>query len=287
MDKLSPTWYQTGQLHRAGREDDYPPSSALRQQGYCTFGGCRWAAIASYLPQRTDNDIKNYWNTHLKKRLKKQEEGQDGQKCPSSQEGLSSNSSLSTSSSSNKGQWERRLQTDIQMAKQALCEALSIDKLTTQPGPTKHNYASCADNIARLLESWMVRNKPPSSSKFTFSQEHSTQNYHSNKDRLTFGFGSWSGSGSGSGSALSSTNDATTPVPGFDSIFSFNANSNSNSEPVSVEESKPRLAVAEQAAPLSLLEKWLFEEGVISHESQEHGGLLDISMDDDIAPQLF
>ncbi|KAK3031249.1 hypothetical protein RJ639_035549 [Escallonia herrerae] len=29
----------------------------------------RWAAIASYLPQRTDNNIKSYWNTHLKKKL--------------------------------------------------------------------------------------------------------------------------------------------------------------------------------------------------------------------------
>ncbi|CAD6268720.1 unnamed protein product [Miscanthus lutarioriparius] len=35
--------------------------------------GNRWAAIASYLPQRTDNDIKNYWNTHLKKKLQKQQ----------------------------------------------------------------------------------------------------------------------------------------------------------------------------------------------------------------------
>lgn len=35
---------------------------------YLVFG-CRWSAIASHLPRRTDNEIKNYWNTHLKKRL--------------------------------------------------------------------------------------------------------------------------------------------------------------------------------------------------------------------------
>ncbi|XP_055801604.1 transcription factor MYB106-like [Solanum dulcamara] len=31
--------------------------------------GNRWSTIASHLPNRSDNEIKNYWNTRLKKRL--------------------------------------------------------------------------------------------------------------------------------------------------------------------------------------------------------------------------
>ncbi|KAK7397348.1 hypothetical protein VNO78_18517 [Psophocarpus tetragonolobus] len=34
--------------------------------------GNRWSAIATSLPGRTDNEIKNFWHTHLKKRIHKQ-----------------------------------------------------------------------------------------------------------------------------------------------------------------------------------------------------------------------
>lgn len=35
-----------------------------------SFGRCRWSKIASHFSGRTDNEIKNHWNTKIKKKMK-------------------------------------------------------------------------------------------------------------------------------------------------------------------------------------------------------------------------
>lgn len=69
------------------------------QQTFYLYFSCRWSKIAAHFPGRTDNEIKNHWNTRIKKKLKLL--GVDpsthkpiNQSCSSTEEGNTGNDQL-------------------------------------------------------------------------------------------------------------------------------------------------------------------------------------------------
>lgn len=83
------------------------------------FLGNRWSSIATRLPKRTDNEIKNYWNTHLKKRLTKMGIDPVTHK-PKNETLLPENHSKNAANLSHKAQWESaRLEAEARLVRES------------------------------------------------------------------------------------------------------------------------------------------------------------------------
>lgn len=86
----------------------------------------RWATIAHYLSDRTENDIKNHWNTCLKKMVN----GTVPDRF--NDEGHGSNNTTTQScrdTESSKDIWIKRVQSNVYTAKNALLHAVSVSPL--------------------------------------------------------------------------------------------------------------------------------------------------------------
>eukprot|EP01018_Ginkgo_biloba_P038566 Gb_09907 [translate_table: standard] len=229
----------------------------------------KWAAIASYLPQRTDNDIKNYWNTHLKKRLKRL------QSPPTSSE-FSSYVPIKRSSAldhASKGQWETKLQTDIHLAKQALFEAINAgaspstqeSSITSDQLCLLRNqnstYACSTTNLSKLLEGWkqssVNETKLPTSSNPSMadyssrSEGHQNQNFQYSEVPIACdmeALNSIDNGGQAWRSPCNSSQGYSIDDQGYDlNAFQVDTTNSHENSP-------------DNKLPFSILEKWLMEE---------------------------
>ncbi|KAL6634620.1 hypothetical protein ACP70R_027291 [Stipagrostis hirtigluma subsp. patula] len=114
--------------------------------------GNRWSAIATHLPKRTDNEIKNYWNTHLKKRLAKM--GIDPVTHKPRADGAGGAADASASGAryraaahlSHTAQWESaRLEAEARLAREAKLRALA-SQAPPAPAPV-HATAPAASGV--------------------------------------------------------------------------------------------------------------------------------------------
>ncbi|XP_076901676.1 transcription factor MYB106-like [Bidens hawaiensis] len=104
--------------------------------------GNRWSAIATHLSKRTDNEIKNYWNTHIKKRLIKMGIDPMSHK-PKNDTLLSNNGYINIATNlSHMAQWESaRLEAEARLVKQSKIRAMKLNPL-----PIKLNASVCSTN---------------------------------------------------------------------------------------------------------------------------------------------
>ncbi|KAM3293221.1 hypothetical protein ACQJBY_036661 [Aegilops geniculata] len=211
--------------------------------------GNRWAAIASYLPRRTDNDIKNYWNTHLKKKLRKQQAmGAIFAPPAASSPGTAGdnfdhhNHHDMVSRADGYGAGQAYINTEVSQLIAGRGNSPFADAAAEVCSSS--SYASSVDNISKLLGGFMKSSPPPP------PPPHN--NYDADDVKPLLPLDSMSGTGS---AELSFT--ASVQQPAF------------TGGRVGYEYDDETKQQQQHQAPLSSIEKWLFDEAAELELSDE------------------
>lgn len=120
----------------------------------------RWSAIATHLPKRTDNEIKNYWNTHLKKRLTKMGIDPVTHK-PKNDALLSSDGQSKTAANlSHMAQWESaRLEAEARLVRESKLRSHSLQQQQQQQLGSSSTFASSSSTSTSASASVLINNK--------------------------------------------------------------------------------------------------------------------------------
>ncbi|KAE8719427.1 Transcription factor MYB76 [Hibiscus syriacus] len=111
--------------------------------------GNKWSVIATHLPKRTDNEIKNYWNTHLKKRLNKMGIDPVTHKPKTDALGSATGNPKDAANLSHIAQWESaRLEAEARLVREAKLVSNPPQNLQTALGSS-----SSSSSVPQLINS--------------------------------------------------------------------------------------------------------------------------------------